>query len=703
MDAFFTRTFELNNVSPATLDCIDDFFGPIHINTIIQASQFANNDVIADQKGRNEYLSRDRLKRYWGNIPTMSFHSKNNGLIDYSTGERTRRIFQEGGVPYRSVLIENEEYGHQDSMISPQAHLDIFPHISDFLDDDVASNGPHDRSATTSSHSPACHLIIEPPTTGPLIVEASKQGGKDVFADNYVRIAFGTNVARAAQPHPVFLPVKINGDSLELLHDEGQSALDFIKSRIELTAQAIVNSSSWWKIVELPKSIFNTNQAGGLALFLIYDDLVTLCPSSATLSPLVNTDHDFQVRTEQTCSLTDLSQALLSLFENNECHYQQFSPGLIELQVTTPTKLCFALGSCQYPGGILDKQLAYQSYALLDQRLVSNHVNKPQFLTLVGDQIYADATAGLLDPSTKFDRYSMPYLRLYEHKHVRSVLRKLPSYNMLDDHEIIDNWEPVVNNDDCTQALETARDSGVRAFLKYQRGEERPSDYDLAQEPLWYQFRQQQHDFFMCDTRTQRAARTAENITKPHTTIIDETQHLALEKWLQSSSTEPAKFVLSSSMLLPRHAPLHGNGGSIASAIRVDSWDGYPVSLHRLLAFLVDQQKDNIVFLSGDDHLACFAEIHICNQDTQKHITTWSAHCPGLYTPFPFANGRIDDFEGTLASDQIIKTSHFDFQHEESSYHCRVVARFGHSEKQEIELGPINIEVLGGFLLISTR
>jgi phosphodiesterase/alkaline phosphatase D-like protein len=321
----------------------------------------------------------------------------------------------------------------------------------------------------------------------------------------------------------------------------------------------------------------------------------------------------------------------------------------------------------------------------------------------MGDQIYADATAGLLDPSTKFDRYSMPYLHLYEQQHVRSVLRKLPSYNMLDDHEIIDNWEPVINNDDRAQALKNARDSGVKAFLKYQRGEERQSIQGSDNEPMWYHFCQQQHDFFMCDTRTQRAARTAENIIHPQTTIIDETQHSSLEKWLQNSTEKSAKFVLSSSMLLPRHAMLHGNGGSIASAIRTDSWDGYPVSLHRLLAFLVDQQKDNIVFLSGDDHIACFAEIDITNEDSQKSITTWSAHCPGLYTPFPFANGRIDDFEGELDNDQTIKTSHFEFQHNKINYRCRVKARFGHSENQEIELGPINIEVLGGFLLISTR
>jgi len=87
--------------------------------------------------------------------------------------------------------------------------------------------------------------------------------------------------------------------------------------------------------------------------------------------------------------------------------------------------------------------------------------NKPQFITLIGDQIYADATAGFLDPTAKFDRFVQPYYRLYENQHVRSVLRALPLFAMLDDHELSDNWEPVTNNPAKQIELDETRTAGV--------------------------------------------------------------------------------------------------------------------------------------------------------------------------------------------------------------------------------------------------
>lgn len=707
MDAFFTRTFELNNVSPATLDCIDDFFGPIHVNTIIQASQFANNNVIADNKGHNEYLSRERLKKYWGKIPTMSFHSKNNGLIDYSTGERSQKIFREGGVPYETILIEDERYGHQDSIISPNAHKDIYPHISGFLDRD------NEFIETTEQHnSHEHHLVIEAPAYGPMLVESSQQHSKTNFPADHIRVSFGTNAARAVEPYVVFLPVIKNGGQFDLACQPGQPAIELINHYFRVSKELKSNNTPWWKIHEVPKSLFNSqddvtnSDTQGLVLFLIYDDLHSLCPDtikSTKERAFKLSKKNQQCSIDRPCTDEDICQALLSLFNDNECHYHQYSDGLIQFKNNTSHSLSFALGSCQYPSGMLDRNLAYKSYERLNQRLISNISNKPTFMTLVGDQIYADATAGLLDPSRRYDQYTLPYLRLYEQPPVRSVLRKLASFNMLDDHELVDNWEPVSNNQDVTSDLESIREKGVRAFLKYQRGEERPKAHDFRHEKIWYQFSQQQHDFFMCDTRTQRAARTAGNILSNDTTILGRDQHEALEKWLSSKHEPKTKFVLSSSMLLPRHATSHGNGDSFASAIRVDSWDGYPVSLHRLLAYLVDNQIRDVVFLSGDDHIACFAEIQLTNLKSQQKLITWSAHCPGLHTPFPFANGRTDDFEGQLSSDQAFKKSEFEFKHNQSDYHCKVNARFRHSKNEKIKLGPINIEVLGGFLLINSR
>lgn len=109
--------------------------------------------------------------------------------------------------------------------------------------------------------------------------------------------------------------------------------------------------------------------------------------------------------------------------------------------------LCFALSSCQYPAGILDQEPAFQSYKRLNKLLIEKD-KKPSVFLLVGDQVYVDATAGLFDPTTINGLYHQPYQKLYQNKYVHEVMRKLPTVNMLDDHEIDNNWEPIPCDDD---------------------------------------------------------------------------------------------------------------------------------------------------------------------------------------------------------------------------------------------------------------
>jgi hypothetical protein len=65
----------------------------------------------------------------------------------------------------------------------------------------------------------------------------------------------------------------------------------------------------------------------------------------------------------------------------------------------------------------------------------------------VGDQVYVDPTAGLYDPTAKEDRYRLPYEAWLRQKNVRDVLRRIPSFMLLDDHEIDDNWEAATGDD----------------------------------------------------------------------------------------------------------------------------------------------------------------------------------------------------------------------------------------------------------------
>ena len=84
------------------------------------------------------------------------------------------------------------------------------------------------------------------------------------------------------------------------------------------------------------------------------------------------------------------------------------------------------------------------------------------------------------------------------------------------------------------------------------------------------------------------------------------------------------------------------------AALHSDAWDGYPASLHGLLAHLCDHALDHTVFLSGDEHVGCVAHVHIERLGDDGRVlapaTCHSVHTPALYAPYPFANSLAEHF-----------------------------------------------------------
>ncbi len=104
-------------------------------------------------------------------------------------------------------------------------------------------------------------------------------------------------------------------------------------------------------------------------------------------------------------------------------------------------------------------------------------------------------------------------------------------------------------------------------------------------------------------------------------------------------------------MVLPR--TLAVRSGGTAAALRSDAWDGYPLSLHRLLAQVYERGANDVVFLSGDTHRGNVTTIELTREGSDKKVIAHSIHCPALYAPYPFANAvpedfaRVDSFEFT--------------------------------------------------------
>lgn len=314
-----------------------------------------------------------------------------------------------------------------------------------------------------------------------------------------------------------------------------------------------------------------------------------------------------------------------------------------------PNRTSFALGSCQYPGGFIDEAAAYKSYRDLAHRLTGDDEGRPRFVVLTGDQVYTDATAGLFDPSIADGRYRLPYLRWLRARAVRTALSKAHSFMLLDDHEIEDNWEETAGG--------VTFDTAIRSYMKFQRHK------DALPDRRYFSFRFDGFEFFMLDTRTRRDKRTLTNVGTAD--LIDGqpglySQGADLANWIQTYPHDRPKFIVSPSMLLPRHREA-ARWDAAPSALHSDGWDGYLRSLHETLVLAQKTSTHPVVFLSGDEHIGCIATITVRNHDDATEKTFYSIHTPGLFTPYTFANSGVADWMPEAGREFTVGGSTFDY------------------------------------------
>jgi len=303
-------------------------------------------------------------------------------------------------------------------------------------------------------------------------------------------------------------------------------------------------------------------------------------------------------------------------------------------------ELHFALASCRYEGTLIDRERADAVFGRLRMLLENADAAAPSLLLLAGDQIYADATAGLFDVETRRGRFYDGYREAWTAPNAREVLRRLPVYMMLDDHEVEDDWHPQDPGPD------TLRQWGMIAFEEHQLLHS-PKTLDLTQlrdqrpqPPYHYEFEAGGFPVFVCDTRTDRS--------RDH--IMGDGQFLALERGLENNKRlgNRPKFVVSPSLVVPfmRHgrpaAPGH------ATSARSDGWDGFQQSLLRLFGFITEKQIENVVFLSGDAHFSLVTRIWL-NGPSRAAIHALSIVGSPMYAPYPFANMQFREFSPSNA------------------------------------------------------
>ena len=305
-----------------------------------------------------------------------------------------------------------------------------------------------------------------------------------------------------------------------------------------------------------------------------------------------------------------------------------------------PGHLCFYAAACRYPGlTAVETERADSSLLAARSLFGASRDAKtatPRFMVMLGDQIYADARAGLFDTQSPLERLLPRYRQAFGSYGFRKLAQKLPLYMVIDDHEINDNWS--YEQRQAGSVSEMLASNALDAFNVFQRqhGPDVPPDLtnsQLQSRGFNYRFEHGGFAFLVLDTRTQRKR-----------TPIPEILHSSQWRWLEAellaehkANDVRPKFIVSGSVFAP--GLLEDSGDFPPRG--ADSWEMSPLDRGRLLSFIAKNNIQNVVFLSSDYHCAAAAEILIDKSDGSQ-LRAYAIVAPALHAPLRFANKEAD-------------------------------------------------------------
>jgi hypothetical protein len=616
----FGRLFEHVNVDKPMLDALGNLLGHTNLKTFEQTLHYAFQRRLTDYDAANAYVTRANVRAHF-HFPVRFLHGSRNAVFSHRTARRSVDLLRE--VNPESVVERQflRGYGHLDPLIGKRADEEVFPRISQFLSCEFA-----DRQEPAARPRVAVdwEARARRPLVGPVLgwTRWDRNEGRwmarvwcradDIYADpSHVTTMLyvgGRPLPETFEPHhladpsvetdrsgietlvAVDVPINVDGEDVEIVvastYDragkrDGDKKLQPARAAA-LRAKVQLERAKWLTRVERSQKAVRT------------------------LDPGYDARHDSVV----------VRKAVLEALDERR------------------STLSFALASCRYAATVVDREAADFMFGRLRAQVANGAPDRPALLLLVGDQIYADATAGTFDPKTRRERFYESYHEAWSAPNARAVMRELPTYMMMDDHEVDDNW---------TRAEIDAQTGiwGLKAFRGYQwlhspRNAPRLED---GRERHFYWFDAAGFPFFVCDTRADRVLGAR---------IMDKEQLGFLTAWLRAPERPQHRhrFIVSPSLVVPfrREAQRRGRAHPDAYLQRSDGWEAFPASLRTLMLCIATGEIRNVVFLCGDAHVSMASRIWFERNGRRRDLGTCCVVSSPLYAPFPFANSRAEEF-----------------------------------------------------------
>lgn len=309
----------------------------------------------------------------------------------------------------------------------------------------------------------------------------------------------------------------------------------------------------------------------------------------------------------------------------------QWPPALYRFRTQSSgasTPRAYIVGSCRY----LQMTAGLPWVPHLGDRIFASINNLAQQATppisamlMTGDQVYVD-DLNFIAPDREYEDILAKYRTAFSQPHIATLMSGTPTYMILDDHEIEDNWPANKNKDD-----EPLYHNAMKAYELYQASHGpacRLDRFGQSGQPTryWYQFSHGDTEWFVTDSRTRRSL--ASNDRR----ILDVEQEQAVRDWLINSPAR-VKFVVTSVMFYPDRVRLGD-----------DAWKAFPEQRLRLLETIRMHKIRNVIFVSGDVHGSLTSRLtHSEDPDFDVHTIVSSPLCNSKLLPYAKASTFILD------------------------------------------------------------
>lgn len=622
---FWGRQWHNANIADDTRYQFAGMIGPVPIGVMQQVYFSLTRGLLSNHEGANEYVREENFARHW-TFPTYFLHGNRNTVFDMESSRqsadrltRLRRRQRTGRYPSGALAPldyarENvwidvlDDYGHMDMIFSKTADRDVYPRLHEFFDaadKDALLQGyerrfsePAQRAGFVSrcgSNTPA--QLPARPLTGPIVSGPECQ--QTASGDRQLRVRLWLE----AQD---FTALAATGLTIATDAISGERLASVASTRPPARDSAGADSPhNWQQEFWLYDFVFDSRQMSDYRLSLNYE-------VRSACEPAADAGNDHILLRWRGLPWVE---RLLAKPE----------PG------TSLPALTILAGSCLHPGLPFERSQAMSIFTGMLAHVSDNAatgLRGADCMILLGDQIYADATADLFDPGAHYEKFRNPYRMVFGSAEARRLMSHLPTYFAVDDHEYRDNWRGEAD------AAEQGYDYARRMAWLYQTHHH--SEWDYSALCLWHQFDSAGYPFFVFDTRLHR-----QSADDGSNAVLQADQIRGFTHWLQAHKDSPVLFLATGSPLSPVSREVCAQP---ATTVYQDSLLAYPGFVVQLVELLhAHAAGKRIIWLCGDPHFSCFAQLRLCVGE--KSVTLTQVCASGLHAPMAFVNANINDYD----------------------------------------------------------